>query len=412
MQLKEIGFILFISVFSICCSGQDDSTTTLSTTPTQLSPQKEAVKDIVVGAERMDQYLPLLTGKKVGVVGNHSSLIRSTHLVDSLLSAGVNVVTVFSPEHGFRGDADAGEKVNSNTDEKTGIPIVSLYGKNKKPSKKQLVGIDAVIFDIQDVGARFYTYISTMHYVMEACAENKIPVLVLDRPNPNGHYVDGPILKKEFSSFIGMHPVPIVHGMTVGEYANMINGEHWLNDSMNCDLTVIKMKHYDHHSVYELPVKPSPNLPNMKSIYLYPSLCLFEGTPMSIGRGTDRPFQLIGHPKMDSVNVVFTPESMPGAKHPKLKGESCYGVDFSDIGESELKNKAQLDLSWLVKVYRGYEDKTNFFGSSFNLLSGNDELQKQLKNGLSEEEIKASWNKGLEEFKVIRKKYLLYPDFE
>lgn len=414
MQLKELSFILFIAVFSLCCSGQVNGIQNEEAKQIDSSQTKEipSIKDIIVGTQRTDIYLPLLKGKKVGIVGNHSSMIFQTHLVDSLLKLEINVTKVFSPEHGFRGDADAGEKVNSNIDEKTNLPIVSLYGKNKKPSKKQLTDIDIIVFDIQDVGARFYTYISTMHYVMEACAENNIPVIILDRPNPNGHYVDGPILKKEFSSFIGMHSVPIVHGMTIGEYAKMINGEHWLKDSLVCDLTIVEMENYDHNSLYTLPLKPSPNLPNMKSVYLYPSLCLFEGTPMSIGRGTNKPFQMIGHPKMDSVNIAFTPEAMSGAKHPKLEGEKCFGVDFSKKEESELRNNAQLDLSWLVKIYTTYADKENFFGSSFNLLAGNDELQNQLKNGLTEAEIKKSWQEGLNEFKQIRKEYLLYKDFE
>jgi len=409
MQLKEIGFILFISVFSICCSGQDGSTKEIKASEADTLVVK---KEIVVGANRTDFYLPLLSEKKVGVVGNHTSLIHQTHLVDSLLSLGINIAKVFSPEHGFRGNADAGEKVKSNIDEKTGLPILSLYGKNKKPSKEQLSGIELMVFDIQDVGARFYTYISTMHYVMEACAENNIPIIVLDRPNPNGHFVDGPILKTEFSSFIGMHPVPIVHGMTVGEYAKMINGEEWLADGLSCDLTVIEIENYTHNSIYSLPLKPSPNLPNMKSVYLYPSLCLFEGTPISIGRGTDTPFQIIGHPKMDSVNYAFTPKSTFGAKNPKLKGEKCFGVSFTQNEETELRNKAQLDFSWLVKVYNAYSDKETFFKSSFNLLAGSDELQNQLKKGLSEQEIKASWKEGVDTFKQIRKKYLLYKDFE
>tara|TARA_R110001592_G_scaffold61993_7_gene189438 strand:+ start:1363 stop:2601 length:1239 start_codon:yes stop_codon:yes gene_type:complete len=412
MQLKEIGFIIIISLFSISCVGQDESKATTKkndNTPIETIP---LIKEIKVAANLTDQYLPLLKDKKVGIVGNHTSLIDQTHLVDSLLSLGINVVKVFSPEHGFRGNADAGEKVNSNIDDKTKLPIVSLYGKNKKPSNQQLKGLDVVVFDIQDVGTRFYTYISTMSYVMEACAENNIKVIILDRPNPNGHYVDGPILNPKFSSFIGMHQVPIVHGMTIGEYAKMVNGKYWLADSITCDLTVIEMENYDHNSPYTLPLKPSPNLPNMKSIYLYPSLCLFEGTPISIGRGTDKPFQVIGHPKMDSVNYSFTPKSMEGAKNPKLKGEKCYGVDLSLKEESELRNFAKLDLSWLITVYQNYEDKAHFFGSSFNLLAGNNELQNQLKKGLSEDEIKASWQDGLSKFKKTRKKYLLYKDFE
>lgn len=412
MQLKEISFIILISLFSISCVGQDKSKETTTQTDTTKIDVEPKIAEIIVAANRTNNYIPLLKNKKVGVVGNHSSMINQIHLVDSLLSLEINVQKVFSPEHGFRGNADAGEKVNSNIDEKTKLPIVSLYGKNKKPSKEQLKGIDIIVFDIQDVGTRFYTYISTMSYVMEACAEANIKVIVLDRPNPNGHFVDGPILNPKFSSFIGMHQVPIVHGMTIGEYAKMVNGEHWLAGGLTCDLTVIEMENYDHSSTYTLPLKPSPNLPNMKSIYLYPSLCLFEGTPMSIGRGTDKPFQIIGHPKMDSVNYSFTPKSMEGAKNPKLKNEKCYGVDLSLKEENELRNYAKLDLNWLINIYKSYEDKTHFFGSSFNLLAGNDDLQNQLKEGLSEVEIKKSWQNGLTKFKEIRKKYLLYKDFE
>ncbi|MCB9360706.1 MAG: DUF1343 domain-containing protein [Flavobacteriales bacterium] len=412
MQLKEIGFIIIISLFSISCVGQDKSKTKATENNTTQIEKIPVVKEIVIAANRTTAYIPLLKDKKVGVVGNHTSMINQTHLVDSLLSLGINVAKVFSPEHGFRGNADAGEKVNSNIDEKTKLPIVSLYGKNKKPSKEQLKGLDVVVFDIQDVGTRFYTYISTMSYVMEACAENNIRVIVLDRPNPNGHYVDGPILNPKFSSFIGMHQVPIVHGMTIGEYAKMVNGEQWLSDSLVCDLTVIEMENYNHKSTYNLPLKPSPNLPNMKSIYLYPYLCLFEGTPLSIGRGTDKPFQIIGHPKMDSINYSFTPKSMNGAKNPKLKNEKCYGIDLSLKEETELRDFAKLDLSWLITIYQNYDDKKNFFGSSFNLLAGNDDLQNQLKGGLSEEEIKDSWQDGLTHFKATRKKYLLYTDFE
>ncbi|TXB67382.1 DUF1343 domain-containing protein [Vicingus serpentipes] len=412
MQLKEIGFIIIISLFSISCVGQDDSKTTTNQNNTIKVKEAPIIKDIIVAANLTDQYIPLLKDKKVGIVGNHTSLINQTHLVDSLLNLGIDVVKVFSPEHGFRGNADAGEKVNSNIDEKTKLPIVSLYGKNKKPSTEQLKGLNVVVFDIQDVGTRFYTYISTMSYVMEACAENNIKVIVLDRPNPNGHYIDGPILNPKFSSFIGMHQVPIVHGMTIGEYAQMANGEHWLANSVSCDLTVIKMENYDHNSTYTLPLKPSPNLPNMKSIYLYPFLCLFEGTPYSIGRGTEKPFQIIGHPNMDSVNFSFIPKSMEGAKNPKLKNEKCFGVDLSLIEEHELRNQKSIELKWLIEAYKNANDKDNFFSSSFNLLAGSDELQTQLKNGLTEKEIKASWQDGLAQFKETRKKYLLYKDFE
>ena len=282
-----------------------------------------ANESLQVGAERTDKYFPLLKDKAIGVVGNQSSLIGTTHLVDSLLSAKLQVVKVFSPEHGFRGTADAGAHIENGTDEKTGLPIISFYGKNKKPSQSQLEGIEILLFDIQDVGARFYTYISTLHYVMEAAAENNIPLIVLDRPNPNGHYIDGPILDTAYRSFVGMHPIPIVHGMTIGEYAQMINGEKWLTDSVECDLTIISMLGYNKQTPYDLPVKPSPNLPNAQAVNLYPSLCLFEGTNISVGRGTDLPFQHYGAPYLES-DYSFVPESGAGAKYPKHEGERCY----------------------------------------------------------------------------------------
>lgn len=370
---------------------------------------------IIVGAERFDQYMNYLQGKKIGIVVNHASLVGSIgdekHLLDALLTRGIAVQKIFTPEHGFRGKADAGEKVESNVDEKTGLPIISLYGSHRKPTKQDLKGLDLVVFDIQDVGARFYTYISTMHYVMEACAEHNIPVIVLDRPNPNGFYVDGPVLDTAFKSFIGMHPVPIVHGMTVGEFAQMINGEGWLGKGLTCELTVISCADYDHNTFYELPTRPSPNLPNMTAIYLYPSLCLFEGTVISVGRGTDKPFQIIGHPDLKKANYIFTPESMEGAKQPKLQGELCYGLDLSSKGKSHFGSKRSLDLSWLLTFYTRYPDKENFFTPFFEKLAGTDKLRKQIEEGQSETEIRKSWKTELEIFKATRKKYLLYPDF-
>lgn len=405
MRMKLITNLLFILLFFSACTAQNNS--------------KEITKDInevvlpiEVGAEQVDQYVDLLKNKRVGIVANHTSMIHKTHLVDSLVSLGIEVVKVFSPEHGFRGKADAGERVNSDIDVKTGLPIISLYGKNKKPSNKQIKGLDIIIFDIQDVGARFYTYISTMHYVMEACAENNIEFLLLDRPNPNGHYVDGPILEEEYTSFVGMHPVPIVHGMTVGEYAQMINEEKWLKDSVMCKLTVVNCVNYTHLSFYKLPIQPSPNLPNMSSIYLYPSLCLFEGTLISVGRGTDKPFQIIGHPAISIKNFSFTPESRSGAKNPKLLGKLCYGYNLSVYGEQEMKEKASLNLTWLIDFYSIYPDSDNFFKPFFYKLSGNQVLEEQIQNGMTEKEIRKTWDNGLIEFKKTRKKYLLYPDFE
>ena len=411
MNLGQTTTIIIISLLCICCAGQGSEKAKKSTLKTVVSaPEKKY--SIRVGAERTAEYLPLLKGKRIGIVANHTSLINQTHLVDSLIDLNVNIVRVFSPEHGFRGNADAGERVKSNIDKKTGIPIVSLYGKNKKPTAKQIEDLDLIIFDIQDVGVRFYTYISTMSYVMEACAENKKQVLILDRPNPNGHFVDGPILNKKHQSFVGLHPVPIAHGMTIGEYAKMVNGQGWLANGRSCNLTVIKMENYDHNTFYTLPIKPSPNLPNMSSIYLYPSLCLFEGTPISIGRGTSTPFQVIGHPLLKSAAYSFTPQSMSGAKSPRLEGVECKGYNLSNFETTYTKDQGRINLSWLIDIYNIYPEKKGFFTKMFLLLSGTDQLKEQLEKGVSEEEIYRSWQKGLSEFKVIRKQYLLYKDFE
>lgn len=369
--------------------------------------------DLLNGAERTNLYFALLKNKNVAVVGNQSSMIGNTHLVDSLLAAGIQVKKVFCPEHGFRGVADAGENIKTYTDKKTGLPIVSLYGANKKPKPEQLKGIDIVVFDLQDVGARFYTYISTMHYVMEACAENNVEFIVLDRPNPNGFYVDGPVLDKRFKSFVGMHPVPIVHGMTVGEYAQMINEEKWLANAAKCKLQVIKIEGYTHHDFYQLPIKPSPNLSEMSAVYLYPSLCLFEGTIVSVGRGTNKPFQQIGHPDFKNMPHQFTPQSTSGAKNPLYMGQNCFGYNLAEDGNAFIQTKNyRMDLQWLIKCYDATPDKATFFNNFFNNLSGNDVLKKQIIDGLSEEEIRKSWQKDLAEFKKIRKKYLLYEDFE
>lgn len=408
MPIKQACFILFVSMFSMGCSGQGDlSMKEKVIVQNAIKEEVVSTQKIIVGAEQLNIYLPLLQDKKVGVVANHTSMIKNVHLVDSLMNLKVNIKKVFSPEHGFRGNADAGEKVTSNIDAQTKLPIISLYGKNKKPYPEQLKGLDVVLFDIQDVGARFYTYISTMHYVMEACAENNIKFVVLDRPNPNGNYVDGPILEKEFKSFVGMHQVPIVHGMTVGEYAQMINNEGWLSNGVKCDLQVVKMNNYNHKTDYELPIKPSPNLPNMQAVYLYPSLCLFEGTPISVGRGTEKPFQVIGNPKLKS-DFSFIPQPTLGAKDPLLKGETCYGLDLSEV---KLQRNG-LDLSYLIKFYNEYPDKEHFFEKFFNTLAGNATLQEQIKQGKTEIEIKQTWQKGLLAFKTVRKKYLLYEDFE
>jgi len=362
--------------------------------------------EIVPGSERMHRYLPLLKGQRIGLVVNHTSLVKDTHLVDTLLSRGVTIKKIFAPEHGFRGERDAGEKVENAVDRQTGLPLISLYGKNKKPTSGQLGDIDMVIFDIQDVGTRFYTYISTMHYVMEACGEYGVKVLILDRPNPNGDYIDGPVLDLEFQSFVGMHPIPIVHGLTVGELARMINGEKWMENGITCDLTVVPATNYHHEATYKLPVKPSPNLPNQQAVKLYPSLCLFEGTIISVGRGTYDPFQVIGYPDQKYGSFTFTPESIPGmAKYPKYEGQKCYGKDLRNIEPPQA-----LDLRYLLSFYKISGKGKGFFNGFFDRLAGTDALRNQILSGMAEEEIRKSWQEKLETFKIKRKKYLLYPD--
>ena len=360
----------------------------------------------VSAAMQMDDYLPLLRGKRVGVVGNQTSIVGETHFVDTLLSLGVDVRKIFTPEHGFRGTADAGAKVHSGKDEKTGLPIVSLYGKNKKPTPEMLQGIDLILFDLQDVGVRFYTYISTMTYVMEAAAENNLPVIVLDRPNPNGFYVDGPVLKAENSSFVGLHQVPVVYGLTIGEYAKMVNGEGWLKNGIRCDLTVIPINKYNRNAIYELPVRPSPNLPNWESVYLYPTLCFFEGTIVSIGRGTETPFQIYGHPNMRG-SFTFTPKSTSGATKPLLEGQRCRGENLLEFAHDYALNANLLHLEWLIEAYQQLKDK-NFFNNYFVKLSGDQQLQRDIESGKSADEIRASWQNDLEAFKAIRAKYLMY----
>lgn len=366
-------------------------------------------KDIRCGAEQFTLYLNDLKGKSVGVLTNHTGKIRHTHLVDTLLSLGVNVRKVFGPEHGFRGDASAGKSVGNFKDEKTGLPVISLYGDHKKPTPEDLSGIQVVLIDLQDVGVRFYTYISSMTFMMEACAEVNIPVIVLDRPNPNGHYVDGPVLEKGFESFVGMHPVPIVHGMTMGEYARMVNGEKWLKNNLQAKLKIIPCMGWKHSDYYKLPVKPSPNLKTMESIYLYPTLCLFEGTVMSVGRGTDKPFQIVGHPLLTDAPYKFTPKSIPGeSDNPKFNGKECYGYDLTNFSVSYIREHKQIYLFWLSDMYKRFPDKASFFTSYFDKLAGNSTLRKQITEGVPEDKIRESWKPGLESFLTIRKKYLLY----
>lgn len=399
-NIKNTFLLLLITAIS--CGKSISQKKSLSTTP------KIKKQDIVTGASRIATYLPLLKNKRVALVGNPTSIVfnpkhKPIHLVDTLLQHQVTITKVFAPEHGFRGKADAGEYVKNGIDTKTNIPIISLYGKNKKPSPEVLSTVDIVVFDIQDVGARFYTYISSLHYVMEACAESNIPVLVLDRPNPNGHYVDGPILNPEFKSFVGLHPIPIVHGMTIGEYAQMINGQQWLNNSMQCDLKVIKMENYNHHTPYELPIKPSPNLPNAKAINLYPSLCLFEGTTVSVGRGTNMQFQVYGSPKLPKTEFNFIPKPNSGSKHPKHENTTCFGADLRS--EKQLN---QLQLGWLLKAYKSHPKNEAFFNAFFKKLAGSNLLQQQIEQGLTEQQIRDSWKAGLKKFNSIRNQYLIY----
>lgn len=367
---------------------------------------KTAAGKIICGAERLPEYLPLLQNKNVALLVNQTSMLGETHLADTLLSLNVHIKKIFAPEHGFRGNADAGEHVRDSIDAKTKIKIISLYGDKKKPSNEDLKNIDVVVFDIQDVGVRFYTFISTLHYLMEACAENNKELIVLDRPNPNGWYVDGPVLKKEFQSFVGVDPIPVVHGLTVGEYARMVNGEKWLPDGKPCKLTVISCLNYDHSMHYALPVKPSPNLPNENAVYLYPSLCYFEGTDISVGRGTDYPFQMIGSPNITVRNFSFHPEAKPGAKNPPHLNQVCFGYD---LRRTDL-NVPGINLSYLLKTYAAINDTAKYFlpNGFFDKLAGTDELRKQIVAGKTEEEIKASWKKDLEDYKEKRKKYLIY----
>ena len=361
---------------------------------------------ITLGAERFDAYLPLLQNQNVAFCGNHTSVVNNRHLVDILLEKDVRLIKIFCPEHGFRGEAEAGAAISNQTDAKTGIPIISLYGKNKKPSSEHLKNVDVIVFDIQDVGVRFYTYISTLHYVMEAAAENNVPVIVLDRPNPNGHYIDGCVLDTNFKSFVGIHPVPVVHGMTVGEYALMINGEKWFKNGVQCKLSVIPMEHYTHQTRYQLPIPPSPNLQAMQAIYLYPSLCFFEGTVISVGRGTDKPFMCYGHSQSPIGDYYFTPRSIKGvAENPPQNGLRCRGFDLSEV-----EPEARINLNYLISMYQNFPNQGEFFlkNNFFDKLAGNDVLRQQIINGLSESEIRASWQAGLEKYRTMRQKYLLY----
>jgi uncharacterized protein YbbC (DUF1343 family) len=375
---------------------------------------------IVVGAQRFSTYEKFLKGKNVGVVANQTSVVTyrseadnsyreinvEMHLVDFLLRKGISVKKVFSPEHGFRGSADAGEAVKDGVDTSTGLPIVSLYGKNKKPFVEQLSDLDVMVFDIQDVGVRFYTYISTMHYIMEAAAESGIPVIIMDRPNPNGHYIDGPVMQDEHKSFLGMHPVPLVHGMTMGEYARMINGQGWLSNGVQCEMEVIPIENYTHDSFYSVPIRPSPNLPNDVAINLYPSLGLLEGTNLNAGRGTEMQFQIFGSPNLpkDPYSFEYTPKPNFGSKNPKHKGTTCNGLDLRKTARMD-----KVDLSWIIEAYNHHTKKEEFFNTkNFTAHAGTELLQKQIELGLTMEEIRKSWQEDLMAYEVMRKQYLLY----
>lgn len=397
-MIKFIAKSFIIASALFCTISHSNATGTAS------NNQKIISSDIKTGADNYEKYLPLLKDKKVGIVTNQTGILSDkTHVVDFLLDKKVDLQAIFAPEHGFRGTADAGEHIVDEKDQKTGLPIISLYGDNKKPKPAQLNGIDIMIFDLQDVGARFYTYISSLHYVMEACAENNIPLIVFDRPNPNGSIVDGPLLEKEFTSFVGMHPIPLLHGMTIGEYAQMVNGEKWLKDGEKCKLTVIPCSNYKREMAYSLLLKPSPNLPNDQSINLYASLCLFEGTNVSMGRGTEKQFQIYGSPFLKKTGFSFTPKPNFGAKDPVYNGKECFGEDLTSY--PKLK---QLELKWLIKAYQNTSDKTKFFNGFFTKLAGTKKLQHQIESGVSEKDIRESWKKDLEAFKTMRKQYLIY----
>ena len=379
------------------------------------NPNAQSLLPIAVGAENTASYLPLLKGKRVGIVANPTSTIGNTHLVDTLKKLGIKIVCVFAPEHGFRGDAENGAHIENGLDQKTGLSVISLYGNHVKPTAAEMKLLDVILFDIQDVGARFYTYLSTLHFVMQACSEQNKPLIVLDRPNPNGYYVAGPVLEPQFKSMVGMHPIPIVHGMTLGELAQMINGEGWLKDSIHpnlkpCKLTVIPCANYNHNRAYRLPIAPSPNLPTENSIYLYPTLCLLEGTDMSMGRGTDKPFECFGAPWLTQGTYSFTPRSIPGKSlHPPFLDQPCKGVLLSDFASGYLVSYRNIYIDWLLMLYQDCPNQSKFFNPFFNKLAGTAQLKQQIISGLTAKEILLSWQPGIDAFMIKRKPYLLYP---
>ena len=397
-----ISFILLTIISTSCSARKTDAS---KNAKSDLEIVNGITKtEIKTGADNYNNYLPLLNNKQIGIVTNQTGILSNKiHLVDFLLEKNIAIQKIFAPEHGFRGTADAGEHIIDGKDSKTGLSIISLYGDNKKPKQEQLAGIDIMVFDLQDVGARFYTYISSLHYIMEACAENNIPLLILDRPNPNVSIVDGPILEKEFTSFVGMHPIPLLHGMTIGEYAQMINGEKWLKNEVQCKLTVIPCVNYNRKMNYSLPVKPSPNLPNDQAVNLYASLCLFEGTNVSVGRGTEKQFQIYGSPYLPKSDFSFIPKPNFGAQNPVYNGVLCYGEDLSTYSRLN-----QLELKWIIKAYKTTKYKSKFFNPFFTKLAGTKKLQQQIEAGTSEDKIRESWKKGLIEFQKKRSKYLIY----
>lgn len=416
--MKALSFICFATAFWML-SGVVSCRVSIKAPNSNIADHSESpsgiklAEDVMVGAERMDLLVPKLAGKRIGLVVNHSSLVGETHLLDSILSLEKNVVKIFALEHGIRGDADAGELIDDSRDARTGLPIISLYGTEKKPTNAHMSDLDVVLFDIQDVGVRFYTYISSLHYIMEAAAENGVAIVVTDRPNPNGFYVDGPVLQPGFESFVGMHPVPVVHGMTVGEYAKMIKGEGWIKSSEDLELMVVPCLNYDHSMTYDLPVPPSPNLPNLRAVLLYPSLCFFEGTEVSVGRGTNLQFQLIGSPFISSGDTIFIPESKPGATNPPFLGKKCHGYSFTHLHWSEIAQKGQLDLQPLIQMFSEFPTEQSFFlrNNFFDRLAGTERLRKQISDGWTEEQIRAEWQRDLHHFLEIRENYLLYDDF-
>lgn len=398
MKNLFLPVLLFLG-FSACSSSKP------SPSPVAVTMEDPVSITPIMGAEQLDLLLPKLAGKRVGLVVNYTAVIGKTHLADTLKSRGVQVIKILAPEHGFRGTAAAGEYVKDGIDVKTGLPVISLYGKDRKPKPEHLADLDIVIFDIQDVGVRFFTYVGTLHYVMEACAENGKQLIVLDRPNPNASYIDGPVLKMEHQSFIGMHPVPVVHGLTVGEYAQMINGEGWLAEKRKCTLEIIALKNWNHSDSYSLPIKPSPNLPNDQAVRLYPSVCFFEGTTLSLGRGTQIPFQVLGHPDLKGMSFQFTPVTIEGmAKNPPQENKVCYGIDLTKV---DVPNR--INLSYLLDLYKAFPDKEKFFIPFFERLAGNTTLRQQIKDGLTEAQIRETWQKDLETYKLVRAKYLIYP---